>query len=45
MFLGMNHDSGHFRPANRPNCDLSKINKIPENRDFFQKLDFLYEGK
>ena len=45
MFLSTNYDSGHFRPANRPNFDLSKIAKIHENRDFFQKFDFLYEGQ
>ena len=45
MFLSMNHDSGDVRPANRPNSDLSKIAKIHENRDFFQKFDFLYKGK
>ena len=45
MFLGMNHDSGHPRPANRQNFDLSKISKIHEKRDFFQKFDFLYKGK
>ena len=41
MFPSMNYDSGHPRPANRPNFDLSKIAKIRKNRDFFQKFDFL----
>ena len=45
MFRGMNFDSGHFRPANRPNFDLSKIAKIHENRDFPQNFDFLYKGQ
>ena len=45
MFLSMNYDSGHPRPANRPNFDLSKIAKIHENRDFPKKFDFLYKGK
>ena len=45
MFLTMNHDSGHFRPANRPNFDLSKIAKNHENCDFPQKLNFLNKGK
>ena len=45
MFLSMNYDSGHSRPANRPNLDLSKIAKIPKNRDFPQKFDFLYKVK
>ena len=45
MFMGRNHDSGHPRPANRPNFDLSKIAKIHEKRDSFQKFDFLYKGK
>ena len=42
MFLSMNYDSGHPRPANRPNFDLSKIAKIRKNRDFSQNFDFLY---
>ena len=45
MFLYMYYHSGHFRPANRPNFDLSKIAKIHENRDFFQNFDFLQKGK
>ena len=45
MFLTMNHDSVHFRPANRPNFDLSKIAKILENCDFSPKFDFLYNGR
>ena len=42
MFLSINYDSGHFRPANRPNFDISKFVEIYENCDFFQKFDFSY---
>ena len=45
MFPSMNYDSGHPQPADRPNFDLSKIAKIPKNRDFPQKFDFLYKVK
>ena len=44
-FVSMDYDSGHPRPANRPNFDLSKIAKIQKKRDFFQKFDFLYKVK
>ena len=40
MFPSMNYDSGHPRPADRPNFDLSKIAKIRKNHDFPQKFDF-----
>ena len=40
MFLGMNHNFGHFRPANRPNREISKNPKNRQNHDFLQKYQF-----
>ena len=39
MFLGINHNFGHFRLANRPNREISKIPKNRQNHDFLQKYE------
>ena len=44
IFLNINHDSGHFRPANRPNFDLSKNHQKSEKSRFFQKFKISHRG-